>query len=95
MIIVVGGAHSQIVIKENGKALLNLQPKFYTAAFTAFKKNSVYAPVRPFIAPDYYSRHLGFFCKQEIKMDKAFKIPFRFRLGSMEQCNWLEGKRKL
>jgi hypothetical protein len=46
----------------------------------------------PFLSADYYAKQLGFFCKQEIKFDKLTKIPFRFRLGSVEQCNWLEGK---
>ena len=44
------------------------------------------------IAPDFYSTHLGFFCKQEIKFEKATKIPFKFRLGSVQQCDWMEGK---
>ena len=46
------------------------------------------------VSPDYYSQHLGFFCKQEIKFDKISKIPFRFRLGTVEDCNRLEGKNK-
>ena len=44
------------------------------------------------IRPDHYTKHFGFFCKQELVVEKALKIPFRFRLGSMEQCNYLEGK---
>ena len=35
---------------------------------------------------------LGFFCRQEIKLEKAVKIPIRFRLGSLKQCNYYEGK---
>ena len=41
---------------------------------------------------DYYSSRLGFFCKQEIKLEKATKIPFKFRLGSVQYCDWMEGK---
>ena len=49
--------------------------------------------IQPPIAPDFYAMHLGFFCKQEIKFEKATKIPFKFRLGSVQQCDWMEGKR--
>ncbi len=46
----------------------------------------------PVIAADYYSNHLGFFCKKEIQFEKITKIPFKFRLGSVQQCDRLEGK---
>ena len=49
---------------------------------------------KPFLPPDFYAKQLGFFCKEEIKFDKVTKIPVRFRLGSVEQCDRLEGKRK-
>ncbi|OJW77328.1 MAG: hypothetical protein BGO69_18265 [Bacteroidetes bacterium 46-16] len=44
------------------------------------------------LRPDLYTRHLGFFCRQELKMEKQTKLPLRIRLGSMEYCDWLEGK---
>lgn len=46
------------------------------------------------IAPDFYVSNLGFFCKQEIKFEKATKISFRFRLGSVEDCDRMEGKHR-
>ncbi len=48
--------------------------------------------VKQVIAPNFYVTNLGFFCKQEIKFEKATKIPFRFRLGSVEDCDRMEGK---
>lgn len=45
------------------------------------------------ISPTFYCNNLGFFCKQEIKFAKITKLPFVFRLGSVEQVDYLEGKR--
>jgi hypothetical protein len=48
-------------------------------------------PIR-LVAPNYYAQNLAFFCKKEIQMEKITKIPFRFRLGSIEDVDRLEGK---
>jgi len=48
----------------------------------------------PFLSANYYASQLSFFCKQEIKIEKSVKIPFKFRLGSVDECDRMEGKRK-
>jgi hypothetical protein len=40
----------------------------------------------------YCYQNLAFFCKLEVKWDKVNVAPIRFRLGSVEYANGLEGK---
>lgn len=60
----------------------------------AVEKPAVY--INPFslqiIAADFYTCNFGFFCKKELQFEKATKIPLRFRLGSLQYNNYLEGK---
>lgn len=45
------------------------------------------------IKPDYFTRNWGIFCEGEWRMEKKTGIPIRFRLGSLDYVNRLEGKR--
>jgi hypothetical protein len=42
--------------------------------------------------PNLYYLQSGLFCKGEWELEKATHIPFRFRLGSLADCNAMEGK---
>jgi len=44
------------------------------------------------ISPDFYTRHFGFFCRRELQLQKTTTLPLRFRLGSLDYVNKLEGK---
>jgi hypothetical protein len=46
----------------------------------------------PIISSNFYTQNFGFFCKKELQLEKITKIPFKFRLGSVQQCDWMEGK---
>ena len=54
----------------------------------------LYNRFKTYLPANFYITQIGFFCKQEIKFEKITKIPFRFRLGSVEECDRMEGKRK-
>lgn len=57
-------------------------------------------PVRPknvfnkhsIISPSYYPASLGVICRMEWQLEKAIKMPVRFRLGSQDYVDRLEGK---
>ncbi len=49
-------------------------------------------PLSAFISPSLYTERLGFICRQEWKLEKASGVAFRFRLGSLDYVNRLEGK---
>jgi hypothetical protein len=50
--------------------------------------------VKQIVPADFYTCNIGFFCKKELLIEKATKIPLRFRLGSLKQCNYNEGKKQ-
>ena len=52
----------------------------------------VYSLKQAIIAPTYYSNHLGFFCRQELKIEKAISIPIKIRIGSIDHLNYMERK---
>lgn len=62
-------------------------------------KNKLPAAITPqkinfLITPNYAAANFGFMCKKEWSIEKRTAIPFRFRVGSLENCNWLEGKQR-
>ena len=43
------------------------------------------------LAPNYYTTKTGFFCNTERLLEKRTKLAVKFRLGSVEQTQKLEG----
>ncbi len=80
-------------IEANAQNLSGIR-KTDTMFIVATIKNKYLVPIQVPTSPitvDYYSKHLGFFCKEEVKMQKT-ALPFSFRVGSFEDCNKLEQK---
>jgi len=95
MVFVAANAFSQTSERKQVKMLLLQKPGAQATNGNWLIKNQHQPPsIKQVIAPDFYVTNLGFFCKQEIKFEKATKIPFRFRLGSVEACDRLEGKHR-
>jgi hypothetical protein len=45
------------------------------------------------IPQNIYYIQSGIMCKEEWQLEKATHVPFRVRIGSLDDCNKLEGKR--
>ena len=87
MIIVGNNVFSQQYIRFH-QSLLNNKQSFFTPGMIFQQQPS--ATVLP---ANFYCTQLGFFCKKELKFESATKIPLRFRLGSLQYNDWLEGKK--
>ncbi|MBC7829033.1 MAG: hypothetical protein H7122_14885 [Chitinophagaceae bacterium] len=68
-------------------------PRIFFGHDTAGKARFYTSRPVPLIAEDHYSQNFGFFCRKELQFEKQTKLPLRFRLGSIEYCNYLEDKR--
>ena len=44
------------------------------------------------LSSSYYASRLGFICKKELQLDRISPVALRFRLGSLDYVNWMEGK---
>ncbi len=85
-VVVSGSAFSQVTSSLFKGSIL---PKKIADSST---KVNLYISPSMLVSPTFYANNLAFFCRQELKFEKATKIPFKFRLGSVQQVDYLEGK---
>jgi len=74
----------------NGQMRFQMKP---ISNVTITKADSLKYNTVNILSPNHYVKGLAFFCKQEWQFEKRTKIPFRFRLGSLDYVNKLEGKK--
>jgi len=80
-------SHLQPVKKPN-LALVHMENEKIAGTF----RSSATTAMPQLIPASFYTSHFSFFCKKELQIEKITGIPFKFRLGSVQQCDQLEGK---
>jgi hypothetical protein len=78
-----------IIFSENLNGVKNNFLLFSKKDSLLIRKFTCFSSILP---DDFANCNSGFFCRQEIKIEKAVHLPLRIRLGSLEQCNYYEGK---
>lgn len=75
-------------------ANINFAQQIQYFTFQENKKNS-FNPLKnqQEIPAAYAYKDLAFFCKIEVQLEKVVKLPVKFRLGSVDYVDYLEGKR--
>ncbi|MEO8769772.1 MAG: hypothetical protein ABI402_06800 [Ferruginibacter sp.] len=88
MIFVANGAFCQFSPKKIVYTTINKKDSLLEVPF--FSNNYFLTGIIP---SNFSTTQLGFFCKKEWKFESATKLPFKFRLGNVQYCDWLEGKK--
>ena len=81
--------HIDIMLPEKQTEIVHLSHHFSEPSSTVSAQAS-YNQVHP----STYYEQLGFFCRKEIQLQKVTTVPVKFRLGSYDYVNWLEGKNR-
>jgi hypothetical protein len=68
-----------------------VQQKSLLLGTSSFVEQSGYESPR-LLPADYYQKNIGIMCKMEWSFEKNTHLPLRFRLGSLDYVNHLEGK---
>lgn len=91
---VLTGVNTTLPVKnkpDNSGSRIHFTPSLFA---TPLSMAPGFQNVKQVVPADFYTCNIGFFCKKELLIEKATKMPLRFRLGSLQQCNYYEGKKQ-
>lgn len=84
-----GGLFCNAAIAQNkADSITNDHLKRHSIPTISAERNFSFTP----LPANYATQKLPFFCRQENKLEKITKIPFRLRVGDVSDCNYLEQK---
>lgn len=79
--------HAQTRVDSSKQKIQNQVPFYNNIIFLK-------PPLPNNIPGNFYAKQLPFFCSKELQVQKLTGFPIKFRLGSVEYCDKLEGKDK-
>ena len=82
---------SSATISESSPAVPAFQFKDVSGLAASLYDKNKFHGLHP-LSADYYQKNIGVMCKMEWSFEKNFHVPLRFRLGSLDYVNHLEGK---
>ncbi len=80
--------HAQNAVDSAKQKLQFVQPEYKNIVFVKQPSPQNALP------GNFYAKQLPFFCTKELQVQKAVGIPIKFRLGSVQDCDRLEGKNR-
>jgi len=87
-LLLTGSFCNAAIAQNKADSLKNDHPKKQSIYAISADRNFSFAP----LPTNYATQKLPFFCRQENKLEKITKIPFRLRVGDVSDCNYLEQK---
>lgn len=60
--------------------------------FTPLRDTARFKRTAAVLPQNFYNQHIGFFCQQEVQLQKHTRLPVYMRLGNKDYVDYLEKK---